>query len=551
MKTSLNVIRVGLGATLCVGLLAACDNRSATPFKSKTWSQEQIMENQKALGGGPNAPSNPDGAINTGANIPALPDGESSLVTPKPAPQPAKDGAAANPSVNTGGAQSKFGVEFDRREEGQRKSSKFETLKAAVDEALKKGVDPELATLIPQFSVTVEGQQKPYGMSIKAALNLMNQPVLLLVKQATVDTPVGDEVIPLAAELHKDINFADAPQKLGNSLYVWAFCPAVSATDKNACDNILLILDMRTVSNQRKLAVFALQKENGKFRIINSNVGDVKPFEGKPEEAAEGAGTERKAGEATEEGGASAASKNDKGEVNEGAEKSQNSAEAGAAGKDAPSSGSADDKSGAKAENAAPAKQDATVEKAAVAASPLQRATVDSTDKRLIGRTLDITQRGVPGTRTNLAELSMNKNKPATFAVKDTANTKSVLFAKQATNTTKTAAPAKIDVTQVVKQRPALKVNGLDVLTQNKAAATQTPAAKSGTAALTINGQAVLTNTASATTPTATSATTPAASGATTPNRVRLSAKERREQIRDNARKARLAEEAKQTAEAK
>ncbi|MBX3021566.1 MAG: hypothetical protein KF799_07805 [Bdellovibrionales bacterium] len=293
MKSSLNVIRAGLAATMCISLLAACDGRGSTAFKSYREAPEVYAARIKAKAeadrmradGDKNLfEQNPEGAtLNRNA-----PPSDIMLDPAKLPGAPASNGTTPAPSAGAGtqtpsdkaveGPKSKFWLEFEKLEPEQRKVTKRETLTRLVDGKVG-GTDAQALAFVKEISFSGVSSTRPLQLSLKAALAMDGQERFLFVEGAPVDFDKDGDVIPLDAELHETREMNGEPMKKGEALYALAFCPSAD------CGFVQVVFDFATKSG-RSYAVFILEvvkdAKDGKtpaFKIVGSNLGpDLKPF---------------------------------------------------------------------------------------------------------------------------------------------------------------------------------------------------------------------------------------------------------------------------------
>lgn len=310
MKTTLNVIRTGLAASICISLLAACDGRGATAFKSHRYTPEQYAEHQRlqaekaareagngnpndlpavnpeAGGGGqppkpeiyepepkalPSAPNGPVGGApttpsgNAGSTTPAAPStgGDQKPVEGK-GPEGKADGQASDGKA-TLDPSSKFFVEFGKLEEEQRKIVKRDRLTKLVDEKVQAPADEQAAAILKEISFSKPG--KDLEISLKAALLTKDgQERFLFVEGAPVGYDKDGDVIPLDSELHETREMNGQPIPKGESLFTMAYCPTAD------CKFIQVLFDFAGDS-KRVYAAFILEVKADGYKIVHHNLG--------------------------------------------------------------------------------------------------------------------------------------------------------------------------------------------------------------------------------------------------------------------------------------
>jgi hypothetical protein len=279
MKATLHAIRLGLGAGLCISLLAACDGRGATAFKSMRYDANQLAQHkadylakQAAAGGGDQDQVVPDPNQNGGLTDPgSVPD--SSLISPlsPPAsaqtdgtaistqPEPAGGGASDQTAVDSEGAKGKTMTETAQ----PAGTAKRDALITTTDKLLAS-TDAEAAKIIKGVTFTVNGAD-PLLLSVDALVSLNGKDQYLFVQNSPLTFDKQGVVTPAQTEVRQTLD--GEPQDMGNSLVVLAFCR------DQACATVHVLMDFG-VTGGRVIAAFALQKAGGAYVRVASNLGD-------------------------------------------------------------------------------------------------------------------------------------------------------------------------------------------------------------------------------------------------------------------------------------
>lgn len=280
MKTSLDLIRKGLAATVCLSVLAACDGRGSASFKAHRYTPEEYAQhrkdaeaaNGKGLEGG-NILRNGGGEGSGSAAIVTSGDVDDSAYVMDPS-KPDRKG-----NVDPGNARSKFFWEFNEREDDQKKVSSSHALDTIIN-SNGNAIDAKLALVLSELGYKVELAKRPYKLSIRARVLTDKGPRLLVVDGQSVDVPKQGEVVPLRGQLVDESDAKAAPEKLGKSIYTFAYCGSPDTTNNKICSSLKVVIEFAIGKNERIYGVLTvLPKADGTWTVGLTNIETVKELD--------------------------------------------------------------------------------------------------------------------------------------------------------------------------------------------------------------------------------------------------------------------------------